>query len=114
MVFQTIGGSFFVSAGQSAFENRLIYSLAKNAPTVDPALVIATGATEIRTTFSGAELDGVLRSYLDGLHVVFILTIVIAGLSFFAVLAAILILKRGPLNTKQVLGLEQKSNEEGL
>ena len=111
IVFQTIGGSFFVSAGQSAFENRLINSLAKNAPTVDPALVLATGATEIRTTFSGAELHGVLESYLDGLYTVFILTIAIAGLSFFAVLAAILFLKRGPLNMKQVLGLEQKSDE---
>jgi hypothetical protein len=85
--------------------------LAKNAPTVDPALVLATGATEIRTTFSGAELHGVLESYLDGLYTVFILAIAIAGLSFFAVLAAILFLKRGPLNTKQVLGLEQKSDE---
>ena len=110
-VFQTIGGSFFVSAGQSAFENRLLYSLAENAPSVDPALVLATGATEIRATFFGTELDGVLQSYLDGLHVVVILTIVIAGLSLFAVLTAILFLKGGPLNTKQVLGIQKEPKE---
>jgi hypothetical protein len=111
VVFQTVGGSFFVSAGQSAFENRLLGSLAKYAPSVDPAIVLATGATDIRTRFSGAVLEGVLKSYLDGLHVAFILIIVLAGLSFFAVLAAVLGLERGPLNTKQIFGIQEESKE---
>jgi hypothetical protein len=111
LVFQTSGGSFFVSAGQSAFENRLIGSLAKNAPSVDPALVIATGATDIRTVFSGAEQAGVIQSYLDGLHYTFILIIVLAGLSFVAVTAAVLLLEKGPLNMDQVLGKQEETKK---
>jgi EmrB/QacA subfamily drug resistance transporter len=77
---QTIGGSFFVSAGQTAFENTLVGSLATYAPEINPAKVIATGATEIRNVFPN-DVQGILLSYLAGLHVVFAMAIVMAGLT---------------------------------
>ena len=87
-VFQTIGGAFFVSAGQSVFTNYIITTLANNAPSVSASEVIATGATEIRNAFSADQIPGVLNSYLSGLHAAFALTIVAAGLatisSFFS------------------------------
>jgi MFS transporter, DHA2 family, glioxin efflux transporter len=82
-VFQTIGGSFIVSAGQSAFENRLINRLPHYAPSVDAVQVIRAGATGI-STFPSAVRPGIILSYLDGLHVVFALGIALAGLSFVA------------------------------
>lgn len=83
-VFQTIGGAFFVSAGQSVFTNYIVTTLATNAPTVSAAKVIATGATEIRNVFSTDQIPGVLNSYLSGLHAAFALTIVSAGLATIA------------------------------
>lgn len=80
-VFQTIGGAFFVSAGQSVFTNYIITTLATNAPSVSAGKVIATGATEIRNAFSADQIPGVLNSYLSGLHAAFALTIVAAGLA---------------------------------
>jgi MFS family permease len=88
LFFQSIGGSFFVSAGQSSFANTLVGTLATNAPGVDPAIVVATGATNIRTAFPAEDVMGILLSYLAGLHVVFAIAITLAGLSlvsaFFA------------------------------
>lgn len=78
---QTIGGSFFVSAGQTAFENTLIGSLATYAPEINPAQVIVTGATEIRNVFPAKDVPGILLSYLAGLHGVFAMTIALAGLT---------------------------------
>lgn len=80
-VFQTIGGAFFVSAGQSVFTNYIITTLVTNAPSVSASEVIATGATEIRNAFSADQIPGVLNSYLSGLHAAFALTIVAAGLA---------------------------------
>lgn len=83
-VFQTIGGAFFVSAGQSVFTNYIITTLASNAPSVSATKLIATGATDIRNVFSADQIPGVLNSYLSGLHAAFALTIVSAGLATIA------------------------------
>jgi MFS transporter, DHA2 family, glioxin efflux transporter len=66
-VFQTIGGALFVSAAESIFGNRLLQSVSSNAPGVDPTLILHTGASEIRNVFLGADLPGVLSSYMLGL-----------------------------------------------
>ena len=86
LVFQTIGGSIVVSAAQTGFANRLLSSLKTNAPGVDPAKVLATGATEIRNVFAKEDVHGILLSYLDGLHVAFALAIALGGMSFLAAL----------------------------
>lgn len=75
LVFQMIGGSFCLSAAQSAFNNRMISTLATTAPSVDPAIVLVTGATQIRSAFTSAQVPGVVAAYMAGLKVVFAITV---------------------------------------
>ncbi|KZP00725.1 MFS general substrate transporter [Calocera viscosa TUFC12733] len=79
--FSTVGGAFLISAAQSIFANRMISSLAINAPGVDPALVIAAGASSLQETFSPDVLPGVLRAYMDGLKAAYALGIAALGIA---------------------------------
>ncbi|KAH8586190.1 major facilitator superfamily domain-containing protein [Bisporella sp. PMI_857] len=81
--FQMLGGAFLLSASQSAFNNRMIATLASTAPGVDPAIVLVTGATQIRTAFTSAQVPGVVAAYMAGLKVVFAISV---GASGFAAL----------------------------
>lgn len=85
-VFQTLGGAIFVSAAQTAFENTLIHSLLTLARPINPASVIATGATGLRAAFGADQLPDVLTSYMRGLNVAFALAIPLAGLTCFIAL----------------------------
>ncbi|KAL6713737.1 hypothetical protein ACLMJK_008229 [Lecanora helva] len=88
LFFQTIGGAFFVSAGQTAFANRLLSRVPVTAPGVSPKLVVATGATELRDVFAEKDIHGIIVAYMDGLKVAYALAIALAGVSlpvaFFA------------------------------
>ena len=80
-VFVTIGGAFFISAAQSAFNNQVIRELAKRLPEIDPAVVLATGATQIRHNFPASQVPTVLDAYMVGLKAVFALMIAAYGIS---------------------------------
>ena len=80
-VFQTVGGAFFVSAGQTAFTNRLLDRVPITAPGIKPSLIVSTGATQLRNVFSPTELPGILVAYMDGLKLSFALAIALAGIS---------------------------------
>ena len=82
MFFQTIGGAFMLSAAQSAFVNHMLSVLPTTAPTVSPALVLATGATELWSTFGADVLPGVLEAYMKGLKVAFAIAIAGVGSAF--------------------------------
>lgn len=79
-----MGGALFISAAQIAFANQLIVNLAYTAPTVNPAAVVATGATEIRTAFPAAAVSGILRAYMIGIRAAFALSAGGAGVAFIA------------------------------
>jgi hypothetical protein len=81
LFLQTIGGAFWVSAGQAAFVNRLSQRLLETAPTVNPQQVIATGATELRHIFTPEQIPGILDAYMDGLKLTFLLCIVLAAVT---------------------------------
>ena len=81
LFWQTIGGAFFVSAGQTAFTNRLLARVPITAPDVDPKLLVATGATQLRHVFSQEQIPGIIKAYMDGLKTTFALTIALAGIS---------------------------------
>lgn len=81
LFFQTIGGAFFVSAGQTAFANRLLDRVPTAAPGVDPQLVVATGATELRDVFTPQEIPGIIVAYMSGLKVTFALVIALGGIT---------------------------------
>ncbi|KAF2678700.1 MFS gliotoxin efflux transporter glia [Lentithecium fluviatile CBS 122367] len=68
--FQTVGGAFTTSAAQAAFVNQLLVKLPFSAPNVDPALVISTGATQLRDVFTPEELPGIITAYVHGLKAV--------------------------------------------
>jgi MFS transporter, DHA2 family, glioxin efflux transporter len=82
LFFQTIGGAFFISAAQAGFANKLSQRVSVTAPGVNPATVIATGATELRKVFSPEQLPGILVAYLDGLRVAFAIAIAVACVGF--------------------------------
>ncbi|EJU00964.1 MFS general substrate transporter [Dacryopinax primogenitus] len=81
LFFQTIGGAFFISAGQSIFTNRLIAALPITAPGVDAAMVVATGASDLRAMFPAEALAGILRAYMDGLKGAYALAIPLMGIA---------------------------------
>jgi urea transporter len=74
---------------------------------VDPHEVIRTGATDIWTAFPSADIPGILHSYLAGLHLVFILAIVLGGLSFVVGLLA----PDEKLNVSRAFGIEANIEE---
>ncbi|KAG0652816.1 MFS gliotoxin efflux transporter gliA [Hyphodiscus hymeniophilus] len=78
---QTIGGAFFVTAGEVAFSNTLLRKLPLMAPLVDPQSVAATGVTELRKTFPAATIPGIISAYMSGLKVAYAIAIAAGGLS---------------------------------
>lgn len=82
IVFQTLGGAFSTSAGQSAFVNQLLTSLPKFAPQADPALVLRTGASDLRSVFPSDVLPGVLQAYMVGIKAAFAVAIAFSGVAF--------------------------------
>ncbi|KOS43168.1 hypothetical protein ACN38_g5925 [Penicillium nordicum] len=79
--FMTVGGAFFLAAAQCAFNNQLIQTIAMKLPEIDPAVVTATGATQIREAFTGSQVPVVVDAYMVGLRAVFAITIAAFGIS---------------------------------
>lgn len=77
LFFQLIGGSFWVSAAQSAFSNRLLLSVPHTAPGVDPEEVLAAGAANLRKAFTPEQLPGVVWAHMRGLRLGYGLAIVV-------------------------------------
>ncbi|KAK5460830.1 hypothetical protein LTS15_002893 [Exophiala xenobiotica] len=87
LFFQTVGGAFSTSAGQSAFVNRLLATLPRTAPGVDPGMVLLTGASELHTVFPPDVLPGVLEAYMVGLKAAFAVAVAFSGIAFCCSLA---------------------------
>lgn len=81
LVFLTVGGAFFLSAVQCAFSNQLIATLAKTLPEIDPAVVIGTGATQIREAFTASQVSIIIDAYMIGLKAVFGISIAAFGVA---------------------------------
>jgi heme A synthase len=80
---QLFGGALMLNFAQLAFSNSLLTALQKYAPTVDPATVIAAGATAMRQVIPADQLGGVLKAYDVGLQHVYYLTTGCAAASLF-------------------------------
>jgi hypothetical protein len=85
LFFQILGGSIWVSAAQAGFVNRLVGAVGRYAPGVDPAVVVVTGATDIRRVFPPEQVAGVINAYMDGLKTPF--TVIVACACAMFVLA---------------------------
>jgi MFS transporter, DHA2 family, glioxin efflux transporter len=83
-----MGGTFFVSAADSIFSNKLVQHLKVNVPEIDPKIVIGLGATQFRNSLPAAAIPGAVLSYMQSLHPVFILATTLAGVATLASLIA--------------------------
>ncbi|KAL1963468.1 hypothetical protein VTN77DRAFT_8369 [Rasamsonia byssochlamydoides] len=73
---QTFGGAVFLTLGDTVFTNSLGTALRTDAPGVNPAAVVAAGATGIRQVVRDpAQLAGVLSAYSTSVDHVFYLTV---------------------------------------
>ncbi|KAI5247091.1 MFS general substrate transporter [Aureobasidium subglaciale] len=79
--FLVIGGSFFIAAVQCAFNNQVIKEVVKKLPDLNPAIVLGTGATQIREQFTASQISIVLDAYMVGLKAVFAITVAAFGIA---------------------------------
>lgn len=84
---QTLGGALFVSIGENIFTNKLMQGLHQYVPTLDPSIVLATGATSIQKTIDKAFLPGVTLAYNNALTKSFLVAAVMAALTIIGSLA---------------------------
>ena len=90
LYFQTLTGAIWISVAQALFSNKLLQVVAEEVPSIDPAQVVVTGATELRTVFAD-HLPGVLRSYMAGLKDAFALSIALAGVACIVAVVTLVI-----------------------
>jgi hypothetical protein len=83
VVFIIIGGCFFVSAAQSAFNNELLKAVVTSIPSLNPAIILETGVTEIRNVFLPSQVPYIIDGYMKGLRAVFAITAGAFGFSAF-------------------------------
>ncbi|KAJ5589104.1 hypothetical protein N7537_011782 [Penicillium hordei] len=80
--FQTVGGAVFLAVAQAAFVNQIIIKLAATAPSINSALVVSTGASELRDVFTAEQMTAILPAYMTGLKVAYAISIAAAGIAF--------------------------------
>lgn len=86
---QTFGGALFISVAQNVFTNRLASNIVKTVPTLNPAIVLKTGATQLSKAVTAQDpslLPGVLSSYNDALDQTYYVAVALACLSLFGAL----------------------------
>ncbi|KAK9317359.1 major facilitator superfamily domain-containing protein [Lipomyces starkeyi] len=77
---QSLGGAIFVCVGQSVFSNELVTGL-KQISGIDPMIILATGATELRHVIAPEDFAAVLMSYNQALVKAFIVALAVAAFS---------------------------------
>ncbi|KAI9754653.1 MAG: hypothetical protein M4579_004616 [Chaenotheca gracillima] len=82
--FNSLGGAISISIAQNIFSNTLTQEIPKLTTGIDPATIIAAGATHVREVTPAAQLDGVLLAYDLAIKKAFILPIVVGGLALVA------------------------------
>lgn len=81
LFFQGLGGAFLVSGAQSAFVNTMIRHVLQHAPQVSEAMLVLTGATEIRNRFPLDQQPFVIDGYMAGIKVVFAMCVACTGIA---------------------------------
>ncbi|MCJ1377221.1 hypothetical protein MMC17_000313 [Xylographa soralifera] len=83
---QTFGGTIFITAAQNIFTNRLLASLQSAVPGLDPAVVLGTGATNLRNVVDPSFLPAVVLAYNGALTRTFYVALAVACLSIVGAL----------------------------
>ena len=76
----------FISVGQNIFTNRLITNLATNVPSLDPSIVLKTGATSLRSAVNTGSIKAVLIAYNDAVTQTFYVSLAMASFSIIGAL----------------------------
>lgn len=107
--FQNLGGSIFISVGQSVFQNSLSTALKQLAPAVNPSVVFSAGATgleqALKAVGQGSAYQAVLDAYNRGLQDTFRVSL---GLGLGALAATLFVEWR---NVKHGVGGDKKGND---
>lgn len=112
LFFQTITGAVFISVAQVLFTNKLLQRVRENVPGVNPGAVLVTGATGLRGRWSGATLQGILRSYMAGLKDSYSLAIALGGVATMIAVLTLIIDHRN-LKVKDKLVEDAEAKQEG-
>ncbi|KAK9419415.1 putative Major facilitator superfamily (MFS) profile domain-containing protein [Seiridium unicorne] len=83
---QSLASAIFLSVGDNVFQQHLVAELAAMVPAVDPAIVVANGASGLRAVMQvkyPAFVDGILVAYNQALRGVFLVGLVLTCLSIF-------------------------------
>lgn len=101
----SFGGALFISVGQNVFSNSLLSKLS-GIPNLDPAVIMNTGATALKSVVDPGYLDRVLDAYNDALVSSYKVVVILACLSILGAL---------PMEWKSVKGEKggEKSDAEG-
>lgn len=81
MFSQTLGGAIFISVAQNVFTNTLLTNIQKVVPGLDPAIVLATGATSLRNAIPAQYLAGVQTAYNSTVVTTFYVSVAMSVLS---------------------------------
>jgi len=84
---QMFGGAIFLGVAENVFANRLSTGLVNSTYGADPELLLHAGATDLRTTFTGATLDKVLQVYNDAIMDTLYIPVTLAAVSLIGALA---------------------------
>lgn len=84
---QTIGGSIFLLAAQSVFNNRLLLNLAKYAPDVNAGLVSSVGVTGLANAVSAGQRAGVLDALSEAVTTTLYIPTAMAAVAIIAALS---------------------------
>lgn len=85
---QTIGGAIMLSVGQNVFNNELVKNLVKLAPSLNPDIVLATGATSLRSNAGLAPfLPNILLAYNTAITQTFYASVAMGALGLGGALA---------------------------
>ena len=79
--FNSLGGAVSISIAQNIFSNTLIQEIPKLTTGVNPAQIIAAGATHVREVTPKSQLPGVLEAYDLAIRRAFILPIAVGGIA---------------------------------
>ncbi|KAM4065225.1 major facilitator superfamily protein [Hirsutella rhossiliensis] len=84
--FQSFGGAIFIALAQTVFQNGLIDNLKRDAPEIDPIIILNSGASDIRKILvqMGREdiVEAVLGAYTLGLRNTYYVSAAAAGCIF--------------------------------
>lgn len=81
---QTFGGSVFLTIGETILSNSLVTNLAKYAPDVDAAAIVAAGASGVKQVVGNnpKQLEETLTAYAKSINNIFYFVVGASGLMF--------------------------------